>query len=242
MKTRDERLTLITPARNEAVTIGRVLAEFDEAASAHRLILDKFVIDDGSTDQTAAIATQAGATVIRASGSGLAAAFRQAVLHVSELPNEWILHIDADGQHPANELHSLLGARTEGDLILGSRLHRQPNGMSQLRYQTNKTLSAIVSAMCSTDVPDSQTGFRLFSKRVALSVNITSTFTYTQEQIIRAAFAGCRVVAVPISIRARLSGRSRLVSSSLEYLARVFSDLHRIANELHLTVEESPQP
>jgi hypothetical protein len=104
--------------------------------------------------------------------------------------------------------------------------------MPALRYRGNLLLSAIVSEIAGIKIADSQSGFRVCSREVMEACSITSVFTYTQEQVIRAALTGVNVTEVPIHFGPRRGSKSRLMRSPFEYLARVAADLERLVGEL----------
>lgn len=222
------------PAHNEEATIETVISQFMAEADGLGLSFKVQVIDDHSTDNTRHLVEQMGIPVYHVRHeTGLASAFRTEIEAALSSEADYFIHVDADGQHRAEDLSLFLSKVSEGyDLILGNRLHVLPVNMSELRYEGNILLSKIISLLAGQVICDSQTGFRIISRRVAETCQIKSSYTYTQEQIVRASHAGFRIAEVPIFIGPRLAGQSRLMRSPFHYLARVFEDLERLAAEL----------
>lgn len=239
-RTIDESLlALVIPARDEEMTIAGVISEFRTTAANLGYNVVVFVVDDHSQDGTVSRAREAGAHVLQPDqGSGLANAFNVGVQTALESAAGIIVHVDADAQYGAGNLQALLEASRTADLVLGNRLWRRPSGMSQFRYSWNQRLSTLTSELAAVQVMDSQTGFRVLSRRVAGAFQITSRFTYTQEQIIRSGRGEFIVHEVPISFEPRRSDVSRLARNPLEYLWRVFRDLDALTRELGLNPEE----
>ncbi len=148
----------LIPARNEEATVGPIIR-----AVACRLPV--LVIDDGSSDATASIARDAGATVIsHPANMGKGAALRTGFSWALERGCAAVVTLDADGQHDPADLGRLIAAyqRGAGDLIIGERNFAQmplPN-----RY-TTPLGSRLLSWALGFKVTDNQSGFRLLTRR-----------------------------------------------------------------------------
>lgn len=226
---------LTIPARNESRTIERVLTDFSAEAKRLGIDLDMQVVDDNSTDQTAQVVERLGVRVIRCEGGpGLANAFRTEMSAGLSTKADFFVHTDADGQYLAKDLEALIEPLSTGyDLVLGNRLHHQPPGMSEMRYEGNKMLSMVVSKLVRQNLADTQTGYRAFRRCVAENCAISGDYTYTQEQILRAGAAGYRICEVPIENRPRGAGTSRLMRTPFHYLSAVALDIEKIVAELY---------
>lgn len=220
-------LAIVVPARDEGLSVGAVVSTFREVARTCGLDCEVLVVDDASVDDTSRRAMEAGACVIRPrAGSGLANAFRAGVTAALRLRPDAVLSVDADGQYTASDLEPLAQALRGGaDLVLGNRLWCRPEGMTPTRYRSNLALSRLVSRLAGVTCTDTQTGLRMFTPEVARAFEIRASFTYTQEQIIRAARGGAKIVEADIAFAPRLFGKSRLVTSAWSYGLRVASDL-----------------
>lgn len=129
------------------------------------------VVDDGSTDDTGAIAARAGARVLRHEGNaGKGAALATGIASALADGAEAVLTLDADGQHPPDSLPLLLAPLTDGsvDLVLGARGRR--GSMPVPRRVTNWLSATIASRVAGAPIPDAQTGLRAFTRRLALAV------------------------------------------------------------------------
>lgn len=124
-----------------------------------------------------------------------------------------------------------------GRLVVGNRLWRQPEGTSELRYRWNQPLSELVNIIAGKHVIDGQSGYRVFGPEIA-ELPITSQFTYTQEQIVRAGRSGYDIVQPNITFNPRTSGKSRLVRSPLEYVSRTTAELDLVAKDVGIGLAE----
>jgi len=160
-----------------------------------------FVVDDGSSDDTAKCAAGAGATVIRHEGNwGKGAALQSGWKHAAERGFKWVLTLDGDGQHSAKDIPGLLerAERSDAAMVVGNRMH-DPRGMPLLRRVVNRWMSARLSGAAGQFLPDSQCGFRLVSLPVLKNLSITTEhFEIESEVLLALARAGHRIEFVPI--------------------------------------------
>src|SRR5215471_16493047 len=113
-----KRVLIVIPAWNEAGSIGEVITELGGELPG----VDVLVVDDGSTDQTAAIATAAGATVARLPFNlGVGGAMRLGYRYGYEHGYDVVIQLDADGQHDPRYVPKLVDALDEADLVIGAR-------------------------------------------------------------------------------------------------------------------------
>lgn len=223
------KVVITIPAYNEAGTIGLVIREIKKVMDSQKLDYKILVVDDGSTDDTKAIAQKSGAMVFsHPANYGLAEAFRTEIEKCLELGADVIVHIDADGQYKATDIPKLLSKIRAGyDLVLGSRFLGHIEEMPLMKRLGNKAFSRVISNVTRVRITDSQTGFRAFTKAVAQKVTVTSYHTYTQEQIIRAVRMKFRISEVPVYF-AKRHGKSRLISNPFEYATNAWINLLRI--------------
>jgi len=186
-----ETAIVFIPARNEAATIGAVVHGCRQAGFAVT------VIDDASTDATAALARQAGADVLATSGPhhGKTAALRQALL-AAPAEGDWFFFLDGDGQHDPTDLARFWSAREGADLIVGNRMPDAAR-MPLLRRWTNRVMSAVLRR---SGIADSQCGFRLV-RRAWLGAWLPGGhhFQFESEMALLAASRATRVVNLPIA-------------------------------------------
>lgn len=223
------KIIVTIPAYNEEKTIGRVIkdikAVMDRAGYNYRIL----VIDDGSRDKTAIIAKNAGAIVYsHPKNYGLAETFRSEIEKCLKLKADIIVHTDADGQYLAEDIPKLIEEVKKGnDLVLGSRFKGRIESMPLMKRFGNIAFSKVISQVTRAKISDAQTGFRAFTKEVARDIRLTSTHTYTQEQIIRAVKEKFRIKEVPVYF-AKRHGKSRLMRNPLEYAVKAWINILRI--------------
>ncbi len=182
----------LIPAYNEAAHIGEVV----RGALEHLPVL---VVDDGSTDDTAAIATRAGATVIshptnRGKGAALITGFGWAL----DRGCEAVITLDADGQHDPIEIPVFLAAwaRGEGDLIIGYRDFKQ---MPLARRWANTIGTWLFSRAMGQPIRDNQSGYRLLTRRALETLQLGGgRFETEVDMIAQAVTGGLRLGWVPI--------------------------------------------
>ena len=159
MDSENDKILALIPAYNEAQRVGKVIA----GALVHLPVL---VVDDGSSDDTADQAKQAGATVLKQSpnqgkGAALQAGFQWAIKHKFEA----VITLDADGQHDPAEIPKFLQAcqSNQADLIIGKRDFSQ---MPPARRLANWLGGLTYSWALGQSIPDNQSGYRLISRRL----------------------------------------------------------------------------
>lgn len=183
----------LIPAYNEAARLAPVV----RAASAHLPVL---VVDDGSTDDTAAVAQAAGAQLLRQQpNQGKGAALRAGFRHALEAGCQAVLTLDADGQHDPDEIPLFLAcyAATQADLVIGRRDFSQ---MPPVRRLANWLGRVSFSWALGQPVQDNQSGYRLIGRRLlgALLDSTESGFEFEVEMIVTCVRLGCRLEWVPI--------------------------------------------
>ncbi|MBU6409176.1 MAG: glycosyltransferase family 2 protein [Verrucomicrobia bacterium] len=190
------RCCAVIPCFNEAATIESVVA------GVKRLLTAVIVVDDGSEDGGGALAGAAGAKVIvleRNRGKG--AALREGWRCARQAGFDWVLMLDADGQHSSEDIPKLFecARRTGALLVVGNRM-KQCGRMSPLRRVVNRRMSGHLSALTGVAVPDSQCGFRLAHLQTLLDLPLTANhFEIESEMITAFAAAGETIAFVPIA-------------------------------------------
>jgi glycosyltransferase involved in cell wall biosynthesis len=226
------KIVITIPAYNEEKTIAAVISDIKRVMDNTK---DKdnykiLIVDDGSKDKTAEIAKKAGAVVYsHPMNYGLAEAFRTEIKICLKLGADIIVHTDADGQYLAKEIPKLIeGVKNGNDLVLGSRFKGTIEEMPFIKRLGNKAFSKVISNITRTNISDAQTGFRAFNRKIAESIPIISTHTYTQEQIIKAIKEKFKVLEVPIYFAKRENGKSRLMKGPFEYATKAFVNILRV--------------
>jgi len=193
------KLVAVIPAYNEAATLR------DVAARTLEFIRDVIVVDDGSTDGTAAQTRGLGVTLVsnpRNLGKG-ASLWRGFALALAEGADA-VVTLDADAQHCPEDIPRLVDtARAHpGRIIIGARAWDRDT-VPPLRYFGNRFANFWVAWAAGFPVADSQSGFRLYPAPVLRQVNVfhgpDARFAFESEILIEAGRAGVRSTAVPIA-------------------------------------------
>ncbi|MDD5080433.1 MAG: glycosyltransferase family 2 protein [Candidatus Omnitrophica bacterium] len=211
---------VVIPAYNEGRTLGDILQRLKAKG------LKTFVVNDGSTDDTLAVAEKFSDRVINNSvnlGKG-----RSLFLAFETLLNEdgWdsIITMDGDRQHCPDDIESFLVLSAENDFIVGNRMH-DPIGMPLVRTWTNKIMSWLISRMIRQKVPDTQCGFRLIKRKVLKQLDITTqNYEVETELLIKAAHDGVNIISTDIKCIYHNEGKSNIhpVLDTMRFLKFIF--------------------
>jgi len=222
------RVIITIPAYNEEATIGKVISEIKEVMKKTKYRYKIIVLNDGSRDTTKEIAEKAGATVYsHRRNKGLAETFKSEMEYCLKEMADIIVHTDADGQYPALYIPKLIEEVEQGtDIVLGSRFSGHIESMPLIKRFGNIAFAKVFTQLTKTTITDSTTGFRAFTREVAASIRYTTDFTYTQEQLIRAARQ--KFTIKEISIQARKTRESRLMKGPFDYAIKAWINIIRI--------------
>jgi len=196
----------VVPCLNEAQSIGALI----HAIQAH--VPTVIVVDDGSTDHTADLASAAGADVVRRSTpSGKGAALRDGWERARRRGFSWVIMLDGDGQHGPSDIPRFFASaeRTGATLVIGNRMH-SPARMPFVRRVVNQWMSRRLSRLAGLNLPDSQCGFRLARLDLLAALPLHADHFETEsEQVLAFVAAGQRVEFVDIPVIYR-SERSKI--------------------------------
>ena len=186
----------IVPAFNEARSIA------DVVTGLHGIVSHVLIVDDGSTDQTAARARAAGAEVLtRGRNTGKGSAIRAGLAHVMTRPFTHVLLLDGDMQHRPREASRLLDAahRTGADLVLGERAFSREE-MPAARYHANRIGSRVLSWFVGAPVQDTQCGFRVCRLEALRDLPLRARgYEIETEMLVKLRRRGARLASVPIT-------------------------------------------
>ena len=206
-------VSILIPAFNEAESIASVVAELRAAGPWHEIL----VVDDGSSDETAALAAAAGATVVRHPyNKGNGASVKSGIRHAT---GEYILIIDGDGQHKPEDARRIVARLGEYDLVVGARSRKTQ--ATQARRFGNVALNWLAGYLTGRNIPDLTSGFRAARREhlrefIHLLPNGFSTPTTTTLAFIK---AGYNVAFEPVEARQRLGeSKIRLASDGTKFL------------------------
>lgn len=225
----EQPVVLFMPAHNEEATVADLIRRIPPVVEGHPVV--KVVVDDGSTDATAAEASAAGAIVVRLGHNrGLGAAVRAGLGHAADTGAIATAFCDADGEYAPEELSELVAPILEGraDYVVGSRFAGRIHRMLPHRRLGNRVLTLFVSFVARRRIGDGQSGFRAFSAAAASDAEVIHDFNYAQVLTLDLLAKGYRYLEVPITYGFRTHGSSfvRLVP----YLRTVVPAIHRELN------------
>jgi len=197
---------IVLPARNEAGRVGAVVGEVRAALPG----VDVVVVENASSDGTAAEAAAAGALVLH-SGPGYARALRTGFIHALRAGAPWIVQMDADGQHPADHVAALVDTLGTADVVVGSRFVGAPGyAVPPVRRAAIGVLAAWASVWAGRRLRDVTSGFRAWRPdALALLVADYPEEIADANVLVRAVRRGLSVVEVPVPMRERWGGRSQ---------------------------------
>jgi glycosyltransferase involved in cell wall biosynthesis len=184
------KLVIQIPCFNEAETLPSVLADLPRRLPGIERI-ETLVIDDGSTDDTAAIARAHGVTrvVCHRGNRGLARTFLTGIEVALEMGADILVNTDGDHQYPGASIGPLVAPIVDGqaDLVIGDRKTSRDPKVSAGKKLFYGLGNFVVRSTTGVSVHDAPSGFRAMSREFALSVYLTNPFSYTLETIFAAA-------------------------------------------------------
>jgi glycosyltransferase involved in cell wall biosynthesis len=194
----DPFLVAVIPAFNEARFIGSVVL------LARQNVQAVVVVDDGSTDTTAAIAEAAGAVVVRhAKNRGKGAALNTGLHKARELNPSAVITLDGDGQHLPGEMAAVVAPilAHQADIVVGSRYLEKKSDVPSHRVLGHWAFNLLTNRASGVNLTDSQSGFRAFSPAAVDTLVFQSDgFSVESEMQFIAHERGLRMLEVPVTI------------------------------------------
>ena len=210
-KFKDE-MTIVIPAFNEDATIGEVIEQAREHCKD--FLKEIIVVDDGSTDNTSAVAEKAGARVIshkqnRGYGASLKTGIRAA-------QTEFILNMDADGQHRAADVVRLWEQSKDFDMVVGNRIKLLHSPIA--RMPGKWVLRIMANYLTRRSIPDLNSGLRLIRKSIAVKYLhlCPAGFSFSTTMTMVMLNRGYVVHYVPIEVDKRTGGSTVSLLTGLE--------------------------
>ncbi len=222
------KLLVLSICKDEAGTIGKLLDRIPQKIAGITEI-EKWVIDDGSSDDTAEVASKYGASVVRdGDQKRLAFRFREAVDIALARRADVMVNIDGDLQFDPEDIPKLVEpiVKDEADFVAADRFsdertgkYRRPKNMSLGKYIGNRVGARVVSRLSRHDFHDVTCGFRAYNRKALFALNTDGTYTYTQESFQVLAMKRMRILAIPVGVEYHAERKSRVVQSVLRFIA-----------------------
>ena len=219
------RLVVMVPCLNEERTVGDVVRAVPRQLPGVDSV-QVLVLDDGSSDETAERAREAGALVVRhRTNRGLGRTFQDGVRQALALGADLVVNIDGDGQFNPADITTLVEPVIAGEahMATASRFLRRDlvPKMPTIKRWGNGWVAKIVWLLSGRRFRDVSCGFRAFSREALLRMNLFGSYTYTQETFLDLIFKGLEIVELPVRVRGvRQFGESRIASSIPRYAFR----------------------
>jgi len=183
------RVCIVIPAFNESSVIGDVISDVIKTFQSSPHQIEVVIVNDGSKDDTAQVASRHGATVINhILNSGAGGATATGLSYAQQNNFDIACTMDADGQHASKDVLKGVNQliRRRADLLIGSRLINN-QGMSKVKIIGNKGLSFITYLLFGINSTDSQSGLRIFSRKALEQLRWkTSGYEFCSEMLWRA--------------------------------------------------------
>lgn len=195
----------VIPALNEEATIGEVVLAVRQAG-----LVDVLVVDDGSKDDTAKLAIDAGARVVRGAlaSQGAWGAIQTGIRYAVRRGYSGVVTLDADGQHEPAYIAQLVGAATTADVVIGAYPERG-SAMRRIAWAWFRRITGF-------ELADLTSGFRYYNRKACeLLAGPEATLLDYQDVgvLLLIRRSGLRIVEVPVAMNSRNSGKSKIFSS-----------------------------
>lgn len=224
------KLIIQIPYLNEAEQLPAMLAELPREVPNFDVV-EWLVIDDGSTDATRAVALDNGVDHVIGfpRNRGLAAAFSYGIEESLRRGADVVVNTDADNQYDSSCIPALVAPilAGEADIVIGDRQTGRVAEFSALKRALQGAGTRVVRSISGLAVADATSGFRAYSRSAAMSLVITTPYTYTLESLVQAGSARLALDNVPVT-RNDSVRPSRLFGSMWGYVRRNSLALFRV--------------
>jgi glycosyltransferase involved in cell wall biosynthesis len=231
---RNAVIIAIIPAYDESQNIAKIVSE------TAKYVTSIIVVDDGSHDNTAALAASMNAKVVRnRHNAGKGAALKRGLVECLKYNPDMVVTLDGDGQHDPADIPKLLEPieNEEADMVIGSRYGKSVVNLEVPRYRRFglSFIDFMNKSLVRSPIRDTQSGFRVYAKDVlSMMAHYSSTgFGAETEQLATAELYGLRIVEIPVTVKYRGLDRTSKQNALLQ-------GAHVISTIFHIAVERRP--
>lgn len=210
------------PCLNEETTLPLVLEGIPKQIQGIASI-EVLIIDDGCIDATVDVARQYGVThfVHHLRNQGLSRSFRDGLTHSLELGADIIVLTDGDNQYKQECIPELIQPILDGraDTVIADRETQTIEHFSAMKKLLQKFGTWVLNKAAGTSIPDATSGFRAYSRKAAMQLNVIAEYSFATETTIQASHKHHAIAIVPIKTNEKLR-ESRQFKSSWEHVRR----------------------
>lgn len=224
-------LLVVIPCLNEESSLAGVIKAIPTSIPGIE-VTKILVIDDGSTDQSAKVATDAGAMVkSHMFNLGVGQALHTALEFALSNKFDIMVNIDADGQFSPDQISNVVRPIIDGEaeFVTGSRFLEKKDipHMSIVKQWGNGKMTNLINRLTRRRFTDVSCGFRAYSRQAMLKLNLHGQFTYTQETFLNLVFNNIKIVEVPIHVKYFPGRKSRVAGNLFQYAMRTSNIIFR---------------
>ena len=224
------KLIIQIPCLNEEKTLPLVLAEIPKKIDWIDII-ETMIIDDWSTDKTIEVAKKLGVDHIvkHIWNKWLGVAFKSWQEKALELGADILVNTDWDNQYPWKYIAELVKPIIDWDaeIVISDRQTKNIKHFSPLKKFFQWSWSSLVRFLSGTDVPDTVSWFRAYSRESLLKINVSSKFSYVLDTIVQAWAKWLRIKSIKITVNPP-TRKSRLFKSMWQHMRKSFWNLFRV--------------
>lgn len=214
------KLFVQIPCLNEEKTIGEVIRTIPKEVPGFDSV-EILIIDDGSSDNTVKVAQKFGVKhfVRHRTNQGLSKSFTDGLDYSLSHGADVIVNTDGDNQYPQADIPKLTQPILDGiaEIVVGDRQTDTIKHFGRFKRTMQKFGSWVVNKAAKTDIPDTVSGFRAYSKDAAIRMHIVNSFSYCTESIIHAGRKRIAITSVPITTNPP-TRKSRLFKSVWQHM------------------------
>jgi glycosyltransferase involved in cell wall biosynthesis len=223
------KLVVQIPCLNEEKTLSLVLKSIPKTIPGVGEII-VLIIDDGSTDETIAVARKQGVKhfVHHTRNMGLGRSFHDGILKALEIGADIVVTTDGDNQYPQAEITRLVQPIIKGkaDIVIADRQTDQIKEFSIAKKILQKVGSRVVNIAAGTNIPDAASGFRAYSRESLIALNTVTRFSYCMETIVQAGNKRLAIGSIKIKTNPK-TRESRLFKSTPEHVIKSMAAIVR---------------